>query len=93
MSDSGECTVTRRTCLLGALLAPFAGAVTAMGLGQVGRLDVMGPLNRDLFTSVPNEDVGWMICQGWKVIDKQDDKHGWFRMKLELDKYENAIRR
>ena len=81
MGRKAEVTVTRRACLLGVLLAPFAGPLAAIGIGQERRevdeaLTVMGGFN-----AVPThkDNVSWMLCQGWKLSDKNFDRHGKFR--------------
>ena len=77
-------TVNRRTCLLGALLAPLMHPLAAIELFQqpYNELEVMGKINGTSFVKVPEKAgkvVEWMILHGWTV---SSERNGMLLMEL-----------
>ena len=81
MDEANGFTMTRRKCLLGALLAPLVRPLAALGLGPqpYDSLAVMGKLDGTLSVSVPREAVEYMFLRGWTI---SDNNNGMFLMEL-----------
>ena len=82
MEQNSEPAVTRRSCLLGAIIAPLVGYLPAIVPERkpYDDLAVMGDLNGISSVSVQKEAVSWMVFNGWK-IRSVDEANGRFQME------------